>query len=195
MIRPSLRRGLTAANRSVACHVLSTATSSPRPAPSAPQRRWPTRRLFGGLAVRADHAGLIRRIRRVGSHVADVADVGGALRCDARGATVRQQTGQRFLSPSPDRELRARSCDPAPRYALQEGQRPRFASSNITNDLLVYCGQTGSLHVPSGETAFMTLTGVAGWGLAVRGNQLAVGNSASQINTTRACRASRRPRL
>ncbi len=57
-----------------------------------------------------------------------------------------------------------------------------FASSNVTTDLLVYCGQTGAQHVPAGETPYMTIVGVAGWGVAVHGNKLAVGGPNGVIN-------------
>jgi hypothetical protein len=57
-----------------------------------------------------------------------------------------------------------------------------FASSNITSNLLVYCGQRGAQQVPSGETPAMTIVGVAGWGVAVHGNKLAVGAGGGLIN-------------
>jgi hypothetical protein len=71
--------------------------------------------------------------------------------------------------------------DPAAAKCKAKRKGLVFASSNITEDLLVYCGP-GKLKVPSGEKAFKTLTGVAGWGIAVHGTQLAVGQTGGNIN-------------
>jgi hypothetical protein len=56
-----------------------------------------------------------------------------------------------------------------------------FASSNVTDDLLVYCGARGAGHIAPGEAAFKTVTGVAGWGVAVHGNLLAVGTNGGTV--------------
>jgi hypothetical protein len=58
-----------------------------------------------------------------------------------------------------------------------------FASSNVTLDLLVYCGAKGNGHITSGQAAYKTITGVAGWGIAVHGNLLAVGTEGGTVTT------------
>ncbi len=56
-----------------------------------------------------------------------------------------------------------------------------FASDNATGALDVFCGAKGNKHITSGQTPFMSIAGVAGWGLAVHGNRLAVGDSNGTI--------------
>ncbi len=58
-----------------------------------------------------------------------------------------------------------------------------FASENTTGRLDVFCGGRPLYPITSGQSPFLSIAGVGGWGVAVHGNLLAVGTSGGTIIT------------